>query len=189
MISPIIYPIRNPADYAPAARGEFFYYQPDDETRSYSTECREVVEVYRSRNWRGDISHLGFRRPRLNIKRLNAFFALIAPHTKDIVIHATDQADACVVDVPYFWRRNAMRRGFFTLFLRMACVYFKGDLDKAIRQYALASRITPAIKHFLAGNTILTAKGLRGSGIVDHFRGHDKDVGQMLKSTRQAEKP
>lgn len=52
-----------------------------------------------------------------------------------------------------FWYESGARRAFFTLFLRLAAVYYRGDLDDAMARYDLLMTIKTAVDWFLKGNT------------------------------------
>lgn len=96
------------------------------------------------------------------------------------VIHDVEGVEALVVEVDPWWCGNSTKRSFFTLFLRLACVHYKGDFDKAILAYPLAQPIKMAINHFLDGNTTPTfeeseLKSSGGSfGVYAKFYGCDQ---------------
>lgn len=83
--------------------------------------------------------------------------------------YRTNQSNTVILEAAKFWLANSTRRGFFSLFLRAVVAYDKGEFYKTINSYRLARRITPTIKHFMAGNTNPTYRDDRYLGIVNFF--------------------
>lgn len=145
--------------------GLFFVYEPSSARIHSIYQCRDSFG-YRWKRAR----YVGFKTLRIDTKSVGAFFTKIetklgvAPDDQT-VIHMTDMAGALILHVSPFWMVNETRRSVFTLMLRMAAVYYKGDINKAIKAYPLARSVGAAVRWFLDGAIKPTYKRLTARDI------------------------
>ncbi len=140
--------------------GYFFIYDNETGTHSNIRSCREEIAQYfdEEQNW------FGLSKTHVDIKQLNNFWKEIEAKLgikKDFTwFYRTDLSNNCIViRVSPFWMDSNLKRGMFTLLLRMGAVYYTetGDFDKdlnnAIKKYDLARYIKDVIKRFLDNHT------------------------------------
>ena len=121
----------------------------------YYFVCREEVEEefhYHYEKTRG----LAFHLEKIDIINIDRFFNYIYKAAKipgpPIKFSLTNLDDVIHIEIPKFWQENRVIFSLFTLFLRCAAIYYKGDFNKAIINYKLASKIKKTISYFMKGN-------------------------------------
>lgn len=124
--------------------------------------------------------YIGFTSGNLNIQRLNEFFQIIEdklelPENQRTQFLTCIQKHIVICKVSAFWRKNILRRQFFTLFLRAGGIFHNGDWKETWKNYKLGKGMTRVINFFLDGNTIQTPNSNKtiqgGYGIVYHYKG------------------
>jgi hypothetical protein len=164
--------------WEPPAQGTFFTLRKDNKIGAMDT-CRELF----SYNFSISTRRVGFYGNRLDVKKIAKFFDIIETRLKlaeKSVVHQTNHKRAIVVVLSPFWTENTTRRGFFTLFLRCACIHYIDSVEEALKSYHLAREIPFTIRHFLDGYCKPTYKRLR-YGLVSTFQPKTKDqIRKML---------
>lgn len=174
----------------PSAYGTFFIYDGEEES-SHIRTCREEIADY----FTEDNRWFGFCKSNLDVKNLNNFWrqmeerlGILPGKIERTWFYRTDLNDNCIViKISPFWLESNLRRGMFTLLLRLAGVYWKdeGDFDKdlhtAIKKYDLANCIINTIKRFLDGHTECKYEDEIESGgkIVSFFKYIDNDKKEL----------
>lgn len=140
------------------------------------TSCRESLAYYVN-VYKHPLKYLGFKcdiKPKNLLKRINSFFnkyeKLLKIKERTIFYpQPKGKENFLIMKVSPWWSENTTRASLFSLFLRLAAVYYlENNLDKAIEKYDLANRTKLAIKYFLAGNTVPTYKNI-GKGWYEKF--------------------
>lgn len=195
MISPEVLPIDkthpNSAylTWGAGESGYFFQYGPfpDDVTCGRKVRigannvrrCREEFYLYRH----DDNHRVGFSLPKLDIPRLNKVWSWIERRVGagvETVWHPVDMSkDVVVADMSPFWFKDTTAFHMMTLLLRLVCVYYNGDFNKAVKEYELAKSIRKAIRLYLKGHTqpaytdAMMQNGSQSNGVVNFFYGKD----------------
>jgi hypothetical protein len=183
-----------------ASPGSFFIMQARDEihkTHSSVYTCREQVASGTS----SDSKHLGFKIAKANIERVNQFFLDIRERLDRPLVptfyKTSNNPNFYVVYIPPFWRKTACHRGFFTMFLRCAFLYYDGKkgksdnaLDNALYQYNYCLNIKGAIEAFFEGFTVPTFTDAElGNGVVSKFSNLSKaDAKRLLRLPKTKKK-
>lgn len=117
--------------------------------------CREeALSIFYDNN---NVS-FAFYVPKLNINKINLFFSIIEKKLKiknSIKFSFINDENLVYIELGQFWEESIIRFDFFTLFLRCAAVYFKGnaaDFDNSLKRYKLSAKIKHVIDYFLEGN-------------------------------------
>ena len=169
--------------------GQYFIYNPNNDTNekrinwdsyqwdpmgigqasNYVFTCRESLEHYLRSPAITPNNLIGFHYirngiPALDIKIINNFFLeleekLNLTGEQKTVFCRTNIDSVIMCEVPDFWNENSLKRNMFSLFLRCAAVYNKGNIKDSIKNYPLAYSIYSVIMWFLEGNTKLTNIG------------------------------
>ena len=139
---------------------------------NYVFACRESLEHYLHSPEITPNNLIGFNYQNtiggvpvfLNIKAVNDFFLelekqLNLKEEQRTVFCRTNKDNVIMCEVPDFWNENPLKRNMFSLFLRCAAVYNKGNIKDSIRNYPLAYSINDVIMWFLEGNTKFTNMG------------------------------
>lgn len=153
--------IKDPAGYLDYGHSTFMTLTKlsDAEYSTYAYRaCREgFAELFHDKLTHVVYNHHA-KQGGMDIKLATAFWREIEKKLglKESVIHECNKPNTLIIEVDPWWSINSTRRSFFTLFLRCACVHYKGDFDAAFKAYSLAAPIIPAITHFLNGNTTPT---------------------------------
>jgi hypothetical protein len=136
--------------------------------------CREVFSSIFTKQ----SAYIGFAGAELNVQKLNAFFQIVEdrlnlPNNKRTKFFICDKSFIVICKVSTFWRKNSLRKQFFTMFLRCGAIYFKRDFDVALERYTLTRATKNAILFFLEGNTFPKDNTIYGGykGIV-HYLGN-----------------
>ena len=134
--------------------------------------CREMFSYH----FESYTEYIGFYSNRCNIQNVNHFFKAIQKklHIQEengVEFFKTDNKNAIIVKVPYFWRQSIFRRNLFTLFLRAAACYYNKNYKTSLQNYPLAKKIAPAIRYFLNGYIYYTSNKINNDkGIVTEFK-------------------
>lgn len=164
--------------------GFFFTYNPKTKQINNIRSCREEFAW----NFRKTQKFAGFYCDNINIKKVNKFFEKreekLGLEIKSI-FYKTNVNNIIIVEFAPFWLNNPTNKGVFTLLLRAAAVYYNYSFDDSLLTYPLASKVIPAIKHFMNGNIVPTYNNLRGkpweSGFVAKFTGKtQEELNKML---------
>lgn len=121
--------------------------------------CRESFQVIFKSN------SISFCYATIDIELVDKFFSFIEnkikiPENEQTVFYRTNivpndgNSKNYVINIKVsdFWMQNEVYKGLFTLFLRCAVVFYKGDFDNAILSYPLSNRVRHVINWFLKGN-------------------------------------
>lgn len=170
MISNKVFKIASKFLYGPSEQGQFFSFNKRNNYLGQTYGCREQFR----QSFRASTAYVGYFKNGISAEKISDFFEYVEGRLKlnqGSVVYRTDDKRAVIVELSPFWRENAMNRGFFTLFLRCAARHYhgKGTFSKAISNYSLAKKISPAITWFLKGNTKSTKSSLHPMGVVSHF--------------------
>ncbi len=135
---------------------ESFHYHPPTRPRRVGF-CAKAIDGPKIERWWKKLEN------RLRIKR----------KTK---IYTTQFRGTIALDVSHWWFKNAMRRSFFTLFLRGIHLYasptsMRLGIRASIQEYYLARRIPKAIDLFLAGMTVPSESLVIQAGVGDQLFG------------------
>lgn len=147
--------------------------------------CREViasyVEKYFQSEKRRDPVLFAFKAYKMDVQKTLDFFNYLnsmLTEDKQIKVYLTNIKDTVVIDAPVFWFESFYRHAMLSLLIRLGCVYYQGDLDKAIDNYNLAGRVRPLIKLFLDG--YYTEKSPSTVGIVAVYKDLSKESLEQL---------
>ncbi len=150
---------------------------------AYCYECRESFASY----WNSSEEYIGFhlKRALLAPDLVGEFFkniegTLQIPVSQMSEVMATEDGHGVIIKLSPFWVGDKQRHSFFTLMLRCACLYYKGDMDAAMKEYYLINTYCrKAVDHFLSGNT--TSKVSFHYGFVgDHGGLTQTDLNRLL---------
>lgn len=163
--------------------GHFFFFNPKTHNCTCARDCREMFAW----EFRKNKTHVGFFSSCVNIEKFNEFWEIIENKlnlAQKSIIHPLENFNqAFVIELSPFWLENTTRRSLLTLLIRCGANYYYGDytFDEALNEYYLAKETTPAIKHFLEGNTKPTYTKFGYGGWYSKFVHLKKDdVGQYL---------
>jgi hypothetical protein len=160
--------------YQKDVKGAFFIASGGDNMKavSFVNRCREDF----SYNFLAYSEWIGFvNKNEAKIKKANSFFdkveELLGERAK-VTLAATNDPKVLLVKTGSFWRKDAFRRGMFTLLLRCSCAYYRKDFNKWLNCYPLLRSMLPAMQFFLAGNVTPKQNLLLGgySGVVQYCR-------------------
>lgn len=122
---------------------------------AYASACRELlnsnIEDYLKKNTK---MRIAFRYHELNANNPIAFFNMVNEKLgaeAQVKVFLTENKEIVVIDASEFWFKSVYRHAMLSLMIRMACVHYTGDLDKAINNYELAKKVAPVIHKFLNG--------------------------------------
>jgi hypothetical protein len=158
-------------------QGTFFIYDASKNLIVNQHHCREVISYwiyfpnngYQYNNW----EHIGFRFNKLNIDKVKQFFDIIEKYLGErakVEIIPTQYKEFVIIKLPPFWAKDVFRHNVFTLFLRCACVYFKGDFERALKDYELTNKVKHIIDYFLQGYVNDVNKSIKhDKGIIKAF--------------------
>lgn len=121
--------------------------------------CRETFSIY----FNGRTKYVGFSYGFGKLENIAEFFEIIENKLglkKKSVFYETDKV-AFLVDFSPFWKKDSLTRGFATMFLRCAALYYKqsfykaNTIESALSKYHLTqgSKIKSVINWFFNGHT------------------------------------
>ena len=157
----------------------FCLIDPSKHNIFYATTCRELfsshLEPYFAEHGRAEGFLFGFKVVSgMNVAMAQEFFNFInskLPQDAQITFYQSNAKDLLVFHAPAFWSKTVFRHAMLSLLVRLGCFHYKGDLDKAIANYDLATQIKPTILLFLNG--FFSEKETRVSterGLVYYYR-------------------
>lgn len=180
--------------------GFFFAHNPSDGATAYVNTCRERF----ASNWKiPSALWVGFGGVVCDLNKVREFFAdvegTIGLKTHS-VFHETDSRHHFICEPSPFWFRYWLRRQVFTMLLRCAALFYKGERSRgdALLMYGLTKNTINAIGVFISGMTTPIGYPQRWQnsrnpvdlavGFFDRFQGAEvdyvlKELGRDPKDT------
>lgn len=164
----------------------FFTYDPKTFEMTVAKFCRELF----AGNFTRETEFVGYVAPNMNVELIKNFWKEINKrlNLKDadcVQVFETNYDGYLLFKIPHFWSANAMTRGFFTMFVRCGANHFKGDFEKALKDYHLTLGILNAVNYFLEGYTRPANNGVCIGGVYSEFH-NDKPAAFKEKMLKRA---
>lgn len=160
--------------YDSGQKGTFFAFDPQTNKVRFLYRCRVEFAMYAGgyHNSAYNFKWIGFKQENMDIGGIHEFLSIVEEKL-NLKIRSEIHPMACrvtennvvkrekkgiLIKLSPFWTDgdNFVKMSLFTLFLRCGAMYYKDNFEKALLDYDLASKVIPAINHFLAGNTKTT---------------------------------
>ena len=123
---------------------------------------------------------IAFKGYEINVPNIMEYFNYIngcMGEGKEIKVYLSNLKDVLVIDAAPWWFKSFYRHAMLSLLIRMGCVYYKGDFEKSMNDYTLASNVIPVVKMFLKGYVNeKSAAVCRLVGLVQVYKGMSEAV-------------